>query len=172
LTNAEWSGIETGMHYTQLFRQLRVARDLSHEALAERAGCHRNTVINVERGRRVKIDTLARLMEKMGYASDSMEFQALALLWLEAGTGIPFSRSETVAGARKQVATFRREAEQNCHQLAAAVVEAGLTADQIRLLVFAARQPDVMAILRVVQKVALAGATTESIPQLQVAEDE
>jgi transcriptional regulator with XRE-family HTH domain len=159
------------MHYTQLFRQLRVARDLSHDALAQRAGCHRNTVINVERGRRVKIETLARLMDKMGYAADSAEFQALALLWLEAGTGIPFSRSETVAGARKQIGNFRREAEQNSRQLAAAVVEAGLTADQIRLLVFAARQPDVMAILRVVHKVALAGAAPEPIPQLQVAED-
>jgi transcriptional regulator with XRE-family HTH domain len=159
------------MHYTQLFRQLRVARDLSHETLAQRAGCHRNTVINVERGRRVKIETLARLMDKMGYAADSEEFRALAILWLEAGTGVPFSRAETVAGARRQIATFRREAEQNSRQLAAAVVEAGLTADQIRLLVFAARQPDVMAILRVVQKVALAGAATEPIPQLQVAED-
>jgi transcriptional regulator with XRE-family HTH domain len=160
------------MHYTQLFRQLRVARDLSHEALAERAGCHRNTVINVERGRRVKIDTLARLMEKMGYAPDSPEFQALALLWLEAGTGIPFSRSETVAATRKQISILRREAEQNSRQLTAAVVDAGLTADQIRLLVFAARQPDVMSILSSVQKLALAGAATETVPQLKVAEEE
>lgn len=172
MTNIGRAGIETEMHYTQLFRQLRVARDLSHEALAERAGCHRNTVINVERGRRVKIDTLARLMEKMGYASDSPEFQALALLWLEASSGIPFSRSETVSGARKHIANFRREAEQNSRQLTAAVVEAGLAANEIRLLVFAARQPDVMSILRAVHKVALAGAAPESTPQLKVAEDE
>jgi transcriptional regulator with XRE-family HTH domain len=171
LTNAGRGGIETDMHYTQLFRQLRVARNLSHEALARRAGCHRNTVINVERGRRVKIDTLAGLMEKMGYAADSAEFQALALLWLEAASGIPFSRPETVATARRQIAAFRREAEQNCRKLAAAVVDAALSADQISLLVYAARRPDVLAIIGAVQKVVEAGASAEITPQLQVAED-
>ena len=169
MTNHERGGIETEMHYTQLFRQLRVARDLSHDMLAQRAGCHRNTVINVERGRRVKIDTLARLMEKMGYAADSAEFQALALLWLEAGTGVPFSRSETVATARKHIANLQRETEQNSRKLLLAVAEAGLTIDQIRLLVFAARQPGVLTIIDTVQKIAEAGA--EAAPQLQVAED-
>lgn len=172
MTNGGRGGIETGMHYTRLFRQLRVARALSHEALAKRAGCHRNTVINVERGRRVKIDTLARLMEKMGYARDSAEFQALALLWLEAASGIPFSRPETVAAARRQIATYRRESEQNCRKLAAVAADAGLTADQIRLLVYAARQPDVLAIIDTVQKLVEAGAATEVMPQLKVAEDE
>ena len=171
MTNSGWGGIETAMHYTQLFRQLRVARDLSHEALAERAGCHRNTVINVERGRRVKIDTLARLMEKMGYARESAEFQALALLWLEAGTGVPFSRTETVAGARRHIATLRRETEQSSRKLAMAVTDAGLSTDQIRLLVYAARQPDVLAIIGAVQKLVEAGAGTEVVQQLQVAED-
>jgi transcriptional regulator with XRE-family HTH domain len=160
------------MHYTQLFRQLRVARDLSHDALAQRAGCHRNTVINVERGRRVKIETLARLMEKMGYASDSAEFHALALLWLEAVSGVPFSQPETVADARRPIAAFRRETEQNCRKLTAAVTESGLTADQIRLLIYAARQSDVMSILGVVQKLQMSGTATHVVPQLQVAEEE
>jgi transcriptional regulator with XRE-family HTH domain len=160
------------MHYTRLFRQLRVARGLSHETLARRAGCHRNTVINVERGRRVKIDTLAGLMEKMGYAADSAEFQALALLWLEAACGVPFSRSETVATARKQIASFRREAEQNCRELAAAVVDAGLTADQIRLLVYAARRPEMLAIVGAMKKFVESAAHPETAPQLQVAEEE
>ena len=160
------------MHYTQLFRQLRVARDLSHEMLAQRAGCHRNTVINVERGRRVKIDTLARLMEKMGYASDSAEFHALALLWLEAGTGVPFSRPETAAGARRHIATLRRDSEQNSRKLTEAVADAGLTSDQILLLVYAARQPDVLAIIGIMRKLVEAGSGAEAAPQLQVAEDE
>ena len=171
LTNAGGGGIEAGMHYTQLFRQLRVARHLSHEALARRAGCHRNTVINVEHGRRVKIDTLARLMEKMGYAPDSAEFQALALLWLEAASGAPFSRPETVAAARTHVAACRRESEQFGRRLAVAVAEAGLTADQVGLLVYAARQPDVLAIVGAVRKLVETGAGAEVIPQLQVAED-
>jgi hypothetical protein len=129
-------------------------------------------VINVERGRGVKIDTLARLMEKMGYAPDSAEFQALALLWLEAVSGAPFSRPETVAAARRQIAAYQRETGQNCRRLAAAVAEAGLTADQIRLLVYAARQPEVLAIVGAVQKLVEAGAGADAMPQLQVAEDD
>ena len=172
MTNGGRDGIETNMHYTQLFRQLRVARGLSHETLAGRAGCHRNTVINVERGRRVKIGTLADLMEKMGYGTDSAEFQALALLWLEAACGVPFSRPETVATARRQVGSYRREAEQNFRKLAAAVVEAGLTADQIRVLVYAAQQPEMLAIVGAMQKFVESVARAESRPQLQVAEEE
>lgn len=171
LTNGDRGGIETGMHYTQLFRQLRVARGLGHEALARRAGCHRNTVINVEHGRPVKIGTLACLMEKMGYARDSAEFGALALLWLEAASGAPFSRAEAVAAGRRHIAVCRREAEQNSRKLGLAVADAGLTADQIRLLVFAARQPEVLAIVGAMKKLVEAGGGAEAVPQLQVAED-
>jgi len=159
------------MHYTQLFRQLRVARKLSLEALAQRAGCHRNTVINVEQGRPVKIGTLARLMDRMEYAADSPEFHALALLWLEAASGISFSRPETAAAARRQIASFRRATEQDSRKLAATVVEAGLTTDQIRALVYVARRPAVLDIIVRLEKVIEAGAGADITPQLQVAEE-
>lgn len=158
------------MHYTQLFRQLRESRDLSHETLARRAGCHRNTVINVERGRPVKFSTLADLMDKMGYPAGSDELRTLALLWAEAVTAIPFSRPETVAAARKQVAAYGRDAQQAARQLAEILIAANLTADQIRLLGFAARQPDVLAILAAVRRL-VESATEESGPQLKVAEE-
>jgi len=101
----------------------------------------------------VKIDTLAGLMEKMGYAADSAEFQG-------AGSAVALKRPaasrsrdlETVATARRQIAAFPAEAEQNCRKLAAAVVDAALSADQISLLVYAARRPDVLAIIGAVQK--------------------
>jgi DNA-binding XRE family transcriptional regulator len=172
LTNAGPGGIETGMHYTQLFRQLRGARDLSHEMLARRAGCHRNTVINVERGRPVKFSTLADLMDKMGYPADSDELRTLALLWLEAVSGIPFSRPETVAAARKQAGAYGRDAQLAARQLAEALTAADLTADQIRLLGFATRQPDVLAIIAAVRKLLESAAAEASGPQLKVAEDE
>ena len=76
-----------------------------------------------------------------------------------------------MATARRQIAAFRREAEQNCRKLAAAVLDAALTADQISLLVYAARRPDVLAIIGAVQKAVEAGASPEITPQLQVAED-
>ena len=71
------------MHYTQLFRTLRESRGLSHEGLAKKAACHRNTVINVESGRPVKFKTVADLMAMMGYDRNSAELKSIALLWLE-----------------------------------------------------------------------------------------
>jgi transcriptional regulator with XRE-family HTH domain len=171
LTNAGRSGIEAGMHYTQLFRQLRVARDLSHEALARRAACHRNTVINVERGRPVKFSTLARLMEKMGYPAGSDELRTMALLWLEAVSKIPFSRPETLAAARKQIGVYGRDAMQTSRQLAEIVADARLSAEQIRLLMYAARQPDVLSIVATVRKLVDAGSVAEAVPALKVAEE-
>jgi transcriptional regulator with XRE-family HTH domain len=159
------------MHYTQLFRQLREAGHLSHETLARRAKCHRNTVINVERGRPVKFGTLADLMEKMGYAPGSDEMRTLALLWLEAVSGISFSQPEILAAARKQAAAYGRGARQAARQLAEAVIAAGLTADQIRLLVFAARQPEVLTIVEAVRDLVESTAAEDSVPQLKVAED-
>jgi transcriptional regulator with XRE-family HTH domain len=159
------------MHYTQLFRQLRDARGLSYEALARRAGCHRNTVINVESGRPVKFGTLADLMEKMGYSPESDQMRTLALLWLEAVSGISFSRPEIAAAARKQAAVYRRGAQQAASQLAEAVIAAGLTVEQIRLLVFAVRQPEVLAIIEAVRDLVESAAAEDSTLQLKVAED-
>ena len=105
------------MHYTQLFRKLREARGLTLEALAKLARRHRNTVINVESGRPVKFKTIAELMVKMGYGTKSAEMKAIALLWLEAVSGIPFSQPETEAGARKAVAGYQASARQAARQL-------------------------------------------------------
>ena len=172
MTNAGRGGIEAGMHYTQLFRQLRVARDLSHDALATLAGCHRNTVINVERGRPVKFSTLAVLMEKMDYPAGSDELRTLALLWLEAVSKIPFSRPETVAAARRQAGVYGRDALQTSRQLAEIVSDARLSAEQIRLLMYAARKPEVLSIVATVRKLVEAGSTAEAMPELKVAEEE
>jgi len=89
------------MDYTQLFRKLREEKDLTLEQLAELAGMHRNTVVNIEAGRPVKFKTIAALMGQMGYGANSPELKSMALLWLESVSGIPFSRSETQAAARK-----------------------------------------------------------------------
>jgi len=172
LTNDGWGGIEAGMHYTQLFRQLRVARDLSLDALAGRAGCHRNTVINVERGRPVKFSTLAGLMERMGYPAGSEELRTLALLWLEAVSKIPFSRPETLAAARKQAGVYGRDALQTSRQLAEIVADSRLSAEQIRLLMYAARRPEVLSIVATVRKLVETGSAAEPMPELKVAEEE
>ena len=140
------------MHYTQLFRQLREARELSIDALAGRAKCHRNTVINIEKGRGVKFDTLAGLVAKMGYPPGSPEMRALALLWLEDVSGIPFSRPDTAAAAMKEVASYRRSAQVAARQLAEAVTSASLTAEQIRLLAYAVRRPGALAILESIRE--------------------
>jgi hypothetical protein len=139
--------------------------------LARRAACHRNTVINVERGRPVKFSTLARLMEKMGYPAGSDELRTLALLWMEAVSKIPFSQPETLAAARRQAGIYGRDALQTSRQLAEIVADARLSAEQIRLLMYAARQPEVLSILATVQKLVEAGSAEGVVSELKVAEE-
>jgi transcriptional regulator with XRE-family HTH domain len=159
------------MHYTQLFRKLREAKGLTLEALAKLARRHRNTVINVESGRPVKFKTVAELMVKMGYGSKSPEMKAIALLWLEAVSGIPFSQPETEAGARKAVSGYQASARQAARQLDEVVARASLDVGQIELLAFAARNPGVLAILGNIRALATELAVGERILEREVAED-
>jgi len=161
------------MHYTQLFRSLREAKGLTLEGLAELAHCHRNTVINVESGRPVKFKTIADLMDQMGYARTSAELKSLALLWLEAVSGIPFSRKATEASARKIITSYRTSARQAARRLEEEALRANLTTEQIGLLVFALRRPEILSILDNIRDLVVT-AEAESLPdtpQLKVAED-
>ncbi len=159
------------MHYTQLFRKLREAKGLTLEALAQLAHRHRNTVINVESGRPVKFKTIAELMVKMGYNAASGEMRAIALLWLEAVSGIPFSQSETEGAARKALGGYRASARQAVRQLDEAISRAGLDVAQIELLAFAARTPGMLAVLDSVRALAVDLATDEIAAEREVAED-
>ena len=138
------------MHYTQFFRRLREERGLSHEALARLARCHRNTVLNVESGRPVKFATLARLAGKMGIASDAPEMASLALLWVEAVSGLDLADPASLAPARQKIATYHRSTARSFAQLQAAVRRAGLAESDIRLLTLAAQRPEILSILRAV----------------------
>ncbi len=157
------------MQYTALFRRLREQKGLTHDALARLARCHRNTVLNVEAGRRVRLQTVAHLMAKMGYASDSSEMATLALLWLEAVSGIDLADPATLGTARQKAATYSRSVNQAAAGLAETVRRAGLTEQQIRLLGFAARSPEVLAILDSIQSLVAAAPGDERV--LKVAED-
>src|SRR3954469_1191682 len=157
------------MQYTQLFRRLREQKGLSHEALAKLARCHRNTVLNVESGRQVKLKTVARLMAKMGYASDSPEMASLALLWLQGVSGGDLADPATLGPVRQKLAAYDRSLGQASRQLLEAVRQARLDERRIRLLAFAARRPEMLAIIESVQDLlqGAAGAGAE----LKVAED-
>jgi transcriptional regulator with XRE-family HTH domain len=159
------------MHYTQLFRSLREAKGLTLEELSRLSRRHRNTVINVESGRPVKFKTVAELMLKMGYPAGSSEMKSIALLWLEAVSGLPFSQAETETAARKAIATYRSTAHQATKRLEEAIGRAGLNAEQIGLLVFAARHREVLSILSSIRDLATALASDSGSPQLKVAED-
>jgi hypothetical protein len=119
----------------------------------------------------VKFSTLARLMEKMGYPAGSDELRTLALLWMEAVSKIPFSQPETLAAARRQAGIYGRDALQTSRQLAEIVADARLSAEQIRLLMYAARQPEVLSILATVQKLVEAGSAEGVVSELKVAEE-
>ncbi|HWA87614.1 MAG TPA: helix-turn-helix transcriptional regulator [Opitutus sp.] len=162
------------MDYTQLFRQLREAKNISLEQLAGLARVHRNTVFNLESGRPVKFKTIARLMRKMGYADSSTEMKSLALLWLESVSGIPFSRTDAEAVARKAIGHYRTGTRQAARHLGQAVADASLTPPQIELLIFAARHPDVIAIIESVRDFAadFAAARENAALELLAAEDQ
>jgi transcriptional regulator with XRE-family HTH domain len=157
------------MQYAQLFRRLREQKDLSHEALAKLARCHRNTILNVESGRPVKFKTIARLMAKMGYPSDSPEMASLALLWLESVSGVDLADPSTLGPARQKLAVYDRALGLAARQLVDAVRQAKLDERRIRLLTFAARHPEMLAIIESIQD--LLHTTAAGTTELKVAED-
>ncbi len=135
------------MHYTQLFRTLREAKGLSHEGLAQKANCHRNTVINVEGGRPVKFKTIAELMSVLGYDRDSVELKSIALLWIESISGIDLSSDRNPAEIRRSIATYRATGREAAQLLADTVLAEHLSIDQIHTLLFAAGRPEIITIL-------------------------
>jgi transcriptional regulator with XRE-family HTH domain len=135
------------MHYTQLFRNLREIKGLTHESLARKATCHRNTVINVESGRPVKFKTIAELMAVMGHGQESAEIKSIALLWLESVSGVNLTSEQSTEEARKKIARYRATEQEAAQLLADTVIAEHLTVDQIRALLFASGRPEIIAIL-------------------------
>lgn len=158
------------MQYPQLFRQLREKKHLSLEALAARAGVHRNTVLNVESGRPVKFQTIATLMEEMGYAAQSPETGTMALLWLEAVSGINLVEPTSLNAARQKLATYTRSSHRAAAELAETVRRASLAEPDIRLLQTVAQRPELLSILRSICDLLPADAEADT-PTLRVAED-
>ncbi len=160
------------MDYTQLFRNLREARGLTLEQLAAAAEVHRNTVVNIESGRPVKFKTIALLMQQMGHPLDSAEMKSIALLWLEAVSGIPFSHPESTTTAVHAIEQFRAPARLAAQRLHEAVTNAGLNPQQTESLIFATQHPDVLGIIQNVRDFAEGFGTAQpSKPLLEAAED-
>ncbi len=170
LTKREPDFIHLPMQYTRLFRRLREQKGLSHEALAKLAHCHRNTVLNAESGRPVKFKTIAGLMGKMGYATNSPEMASLALLWLESVSGLDLADPSTLGPARQKLAGYDRTTGQATQQLVEIVRRARLTERQIRLLCFAAQRPEMLAVIESIQDLMQSGGTA-GLAELKVAED-
>lgn len=135
------------MGYTEQFKVFREARGITREALAAQAGCHRNTVLNVETGRPVKFATIVLLMQAMGYSAESAETKQLALLWLESVTGVQLGVGE----ARERRGTPRRPSAP-VDDLQSEVVRRRLNRDDIELLTFAARHRKVLNALRAIRE--------------------
>lgn len=157
------------MQYTQLFRRLREQKGLSHEALAKLGRVHRNTVLNVESGRQVKFKTVAKLMAKMGYASDSSEMASVALLWLESVSGVDLADPAILGPARKKLAAYDRSLGHAARQLLDAVRQARLDERRIRLLAYVVRRPELFAIIQSIRD--LTENPAPSVTELKVAEE-
>lgn len=140
------------MNYTQLFRNLRESKNLTHDGLAKLVGCHRNTVINVESGRPVKFKTIAELMAKMGYDSNSPETKSIALLWLESISGINLTQEESSSEAHERIAQYRASEKEAAQLLGELIMREHLTVNQIRTLYYAAEKPEVIHIVENIRK--------------------
>lgn len=150
------------MNYTQLFRNLREAKGLTHDGLAKLVGCHRNTVINVESGRPVKFKTIAELMAKMGYSNHSPETKSIALLWLEAISGINLTQEQSSNEAHERIAQYRASEKEAAQLLSETIMREHLTVAQIRTLYFAAEQPEVISIIENIRKLSSGDETATS----------
>jgi len=159
------------MHYTELFRSLREARGLTLDQLAKQARRHRNTVVNVESGRPVKFKTIAGLMVRMGYGKQSGEMLSIGLLWLEAVSGIAFSQPKTQRRAQEAVARYRAPARAAALELEHVLGSGALNAEQIGLLLFAARRPEVLSIIASVRALAVDFSQQRDDPELRAAEE-
>lgn len=146
------TNIDSTMNYTQLFRSLRESKGLTHDGLAKLAGCHRNTVINVESGRPVKFKTIAELMSKMGYSTLSPETKSIALLWLEAISGINLTQEQSSADAYERIAQYRASEKEAVQLLSEEVMRKHLTVQQIRTLYYAVNHGEVISILENIRK--------------------
>jgi transcriptional regulator with XRE-family HTH domain len=134
------------MGYSDQFKAFREARGLSREQLAASAGCHRNTVINVESGRPVKFTTIVRLMGKMGYSESSAETKLLALLWLETVSGVKVTRGEVAllpTGVKAEQAAL--------HELHVEVIQQALEPADISLLQWIARNRQILNSIRAIR---------------------
>ena len=169
LTNRSRNRMPRGaMQHARLFRKLREEKGLSLDALARLARRHRNTIINLERGRPVKFATIARLMEKLGYPADSPEMASLALLWVESVSGVPLGAPDKLATARQVVGAYEHDARRQVQLLNDSIRRAGLDEREVRLLTFAARHPEVLRILASIHDLVVSGSG--SIEALKVAE--
>lgn len=153
-----------------MFRSLREQKGLTHDALARLARCHRNTVINVESGRRVKFKTIAGLLKRMGYAADSPEMTGVALLWLQSVSGLALADPATLGKARRTIAGYAQMKQQAVSSLLEAIQAAGLAEREVRLLEFAAQRPGILEIVATVRDLLLADPVEEK--EFLVAEDE
>ena len=154
------------MDYPQLFRSLREAKRLTLEQLARLARVHRNTVVNVESGRPVKFKTIAALMRKMGYADRSPEMRGIALLWLEAVSGLPLSRDDAEAAARSTVEQHRQAHHEALRQLEQQIAAGNLSPQQIELLGFAVRNPEIIEIVASIRDLAKSNdSSKEPLPR-------
>lgn len=147
------------MDYTEFFRHLRTEKGFTHDTLANLAGVHRNTVINLEQNRQVKFKTVALLLRVMGYEMESPEMRRIALLWLESVSGIHFSLQEVIREKKKMDKEYRKSKKSTVDLLNTVIGEKNLTDDQLSLLIMAVKNSDVMEILARVASLSSQGSS-------------
>lgn len=117
--------------------------------LANKAGTSRSTVINAEdESKTVRFSTVALLMKALGFDKASNEMREVALLWLEAETGVRFEGMTDALIARHAIISGEQVRNSDLlDELSVAIAVNGLSPSHIQLLTWAVSRPPALEIL-------------------------
>lgn len=136
------------MTFPEYFRQLREESGQSYDSLANLAGIHRNTIINLEQNRSVKFKTVALLLQIMGHDENSEVTRRAALLWLEGVSGIHFSLKEVIREKKKMDRDYRKSKKSSIDILTTSISEKNLSEAEVGFLLATVENEELMNILK------------------------
>jgi transcriptional regulator with XRE-family HTH domain len=130
------------MNYQSFFKELRTQNGLSHAQVAEKTGCHRNTVINVERGRPVRFATISKMMASMGATEE--QTKTMAMLWVGGTAHLEVTgESEAWASASQPMKTAWANLKKHLD---------AMDSDQLETMGWVAASPSLLKALKIIKE--------------------
>lgn len=133
------------MHYTSYFKTLREETDLTMDGLARKAGLHRNTIINIETGRSVKFQTIAKVLDVMGIKAGTVKYRIMAVLWASDVCKVDLSAANKDKALTKEMGRISSDEAKALSELGEAISNSDLSAPQIKALARVAKKQETLS---------------------------